>query len=306
MPTAAEYLRPELIAQVDRLDLRARFIIEGFYAGLHASPYRGFSVEFSEHRRYTPGDDPRTIDWNVYAKSDRFFVKQFRAETNLEAYLLMDVSASMGFPAPEQIEPGGPPRMSKLDYAVCLAAALGYMMVRQQDSAGLALLGTEVRQLLPPRSTRAHLMRVLSELAAARPAGSTALADSLHDVARRVRKRGLMILFSDLLCDAEPVIEALHRLRFGGHDVIVFCVLDRAEAEFPYVGPTRFEDPEGGDPLSADAASVRGAYLDALHALHQRYRDAAAAARCDFVAVNNTMSFDAALVRFLLDRQARF
>src|SRR5262245_23801361 len=153
MPAVTEYLRPDLIAQVQRLDLRARFIVEGFYAGLHASPYHGFSVEFSEHRKYAPGDDLRTIDWNVYGKTDRFYVKKYRAETNLDAYLLMDLSASMGFPEPDQIEPGGSPRMTKLDYSICLAAALGHMMINQQDSIGLGLIGSGQRSRQGEAST---------------------------------------------------------------------------------------------------------------------------------------------------------
>lgn len=306
MPSATEYLRPELIAQVQRLDLRARFIVEGFYAGLHSSPYHGFSVEFSDHRRYVPGDDLRLIDWNVYAKTDRYFIRQFRAETNLEAYLLMDLSGSMAFPARDEVEPGAAPRMSKLEYATCLAAALGYMMVQQQDSVGLGLLGPGLRGFLPARSKRSHLMRLLTELAAARPSGETDVAAGIHLVAERARRRGLMILFSDLWCEPRPLIDALHRLRHAGHEVIVFCVLDEAEATFPFGGPVKFEDPEDGARVTADAAAVRASYLAALRRWQDDFRDALAAMRGDLAIVHNGMAFDAVLTKFLIQRQARF
>jgi len=325
MPAAAEYLRPELIAQVRRLDLRARFIVEGFYSGLHRSPFHGFSVEFSEHRRYVPGDDPRGIDWNLYARTDRYFVKQYQAETSLEAHLVLDVSASMGFPAAGDRAParsrrdeGGPhpalsmsaadtrlpQRMSKHEYVVCLAAALGYMMIRQQDAVGLALVGETLRAGLPARSRRAHLMQVLSTLAATQPAGPTGLAAGLRDLARRIRRRGLIIVFSDLLCEPAPVLEALRMLRLWGHDLIVFCVLDEAEVSFPFHGPTRFEDPEGGV-LEADADGLREAYAAALRDLLDRYRRGLAEVRADFVRVHTAMPFDAALTRFLIERRGR-
>lgn len=306
MAAATEYLRPEIIAQVARLDLRARFIVEGFYSGLHRSPFHGFSVEFSEHRRYVAGDDPRGIDWNLYARTDRFFVRQYRAETNLEAHLIVDASASMASPqmATPALSPPAAPRLGKHEYATCLAAALGYMMIRQQDAVGLAVIGERLRDHLPPRSRRDHFMHVLGRLAAVRPSGVTGLAEGLHDLARRTRRRGLLIVFSDLMCEPRPVLEALRRLRSAGHDLIVFCVLDAAEAEFPFHGPMRFEDPEGGEIL-ADAGAMREAYLEALGAMLADYRRALSAMRADFAMVHTAMPFDAALMRFLLDRQAR-
>jgi len=179
MLTIEEYLRPDVIQRVKRLDLKARFIVEGFIAGLHRSPYHGFSVEFSEHRKYVPGDDVKTLDWNVLAKTGKLYVKKFRAETNLYAYLVIDRSKSMDFSSL-------PEGMSKLDYAICLAAALGYMMIGQQDSVGLVTFGERIQNFIPPKSTRKQLVNILGELARTPPQGPTGLADALDQVARQV------------------------------------------------------------------------------------------------------------------------
>lgn len=307
MNSAARYLRPDVIAQVQRLDLKARFIVEGLLSGLHASPFHGFSVEFSEHRKYTPGDDLRLIDWQVYARTDRHYVKKFEAETNLACYLLVDTSASMGYPAAS--ESRRPARMNKLDYAICLAAALGHIAIRQQDAVGLARFDDRLRSFLPARSKRSHLTRLIAELARARPTADNngrGLAEAIHDIARRVPKRSLMILLSDLLVDAEPVLDALHHLRFRGHDLIIFQVLDYTEATFPFEQLSRFEDPETRQTLVANPSAVRQAYLNALEEFTQRYRREAAGLRADFVQVDTSMTFDRALVQFLIDRQRRF
>jgi uncharacterized protein (DUF58 family) len=305
MATAQSYLRPEIIQQVARLDLKARFIVEGFYSGLHSSPYHGFSVEFSEHRKYAPGDDLRQMDWNVFGKTDRFYIKKYRAETNLDGYLLVDTSASMAYPAdPRADRP--PNRMTKLDYAICLAAALGYMMIHQQDAVGLACFDTRLRAFLPPRSRRAHLLTILAHLANVTPAGPTGLAPSLHAIADRIRRRSLLIVLSDFLADPDDVIDALHHIRFRGHDLILFQVLDPDEVTFPFSGMRRFEDTETGDRLVADPEAIRAEYLEALHGFIDRYRAEAAGVRADFVQVDTAMTFDRALIEFLLSRQRRF
>lgn len=305
MPSAASYLRPDVIQQVQRLDLKARFIVEGFLAGLHGSPYHGFSVEFSEHRKYVSGDDLRQIDWNVFGKTDRFYVKKYQAETNLDGYLLVDTSGSMAYP-PELRTPDAGGRMTKFDYAVCLAAALGYMMVRQQDAVGLACFDTDLRAFLPPRSRRVHLMAILGHLARVRPRGRTGLAASLHKMADRIRRRSLMIVLSDFLDEPEEVIDALHHLRFRGHDLILFQVLDVEEVRFPFVGLRRFQDVESQAAVVADPEAIRMDYLAALQAFIERYRAEAAGLRADFVQVDTSMTFDKALVQFLIDRQRRF
>lgn len=307
MNSATQYLRPEVIAQVQRLDLKARFIVEGFISGLHNSPFQGFSVEFSEHRKYSPGDDLRQIDWSVYGRTDRFYIKKYNAETNLECHLLVDSSASMGYPPAEQTAETG--RLSKLDYAICLAAALGYLMIDQQDAVGMARFDDKLRSYLPPRSKRSHLMRLIAELAQARPAADKTdkgLAQAIHEVARRVQRRGLMVILSDFLADPEETIEALHHLRFRGHDVILFQVLDHAEVNFPFDHLTDFQDPETGRRLTVHPQAVRDRYLAALKEFTDRYRHEAAAVRADFVQVDTSMTFDRALVQFLIDRGRRF
>jgi uncharacterized protein (DUF58 family) len=299
MPSTVEqYLRPDVIQQVRRLDLKARFIVEGFLSGLHNSPYHGFSVEFSEHRKYTPGDDVRQIDWNVYGKTDRFYIKKFQAETNLDAYLLVDASASMDFATDG--------RMTKMDYAICLAAALGYMMIHQQDAVGLVTFGEHLREFLPPKCKRSHLVNMVAALARTKPAGRTGLAEAIHQVALRVRKRGLMILLSDLLAEQDQVIEALHHLKFRGHDLILFQVLDHSERTLPFEGQVRFEDPETGQHVQADPQAIRSAYTRELEKFIDVYRRECQGVRADFAVVDNAMTFDKALVQFLAQRQARF
>ena len=307
MVPAARYLRPDVIAQVKRLDLKARFIVEGFVSGLHGSPFHGFSVEFSEHRKYVSGDDLRLIDWGVFGKTDRFYIKKYDAETNLEAYLLVDTSASMAYPDPRTTAETG--RMSKLDYAICLAASLGYLMIHQQDAVGLARFDSKLRSFLPARSKRSHLMRLIGELASVKPSRDEAgkgLASALHDMAQRVRKRGLIIIFSDFLADADEVIEALHHLRFRGHDLILFQILDWTEVTLPFDNLTRFEDPETKQSLTTQPEAIRDRYLEALRSFTDHYRTEAAAMRADFVQVDTSMTFDHALIQFLIDRRRRF
>jgi uncharacterized protein (DUF58 family) len=299
MPLAPEqYLQPDVIQQVQRLDLKARFIVEGFIAGLHRSPFHGFSVEFSEHRKYTPGDDIRLIDWGVYGKTDRYYIKKFQAETNLEAYLLMDCSGSMDYAS------GG--RMLKMDYAICLAAALGYLMIGQQDPVGLFVFDEKIRTHLPAKCKRAHLTNILTTLARTKPFGHTRLAEILHEIANRVKKRSLIILISDLLDEQEPVINGLRHLRHAGHDLIIFQVLDHSEVTFEFDGQVRFEEPETHDTVNTDPQAIRAEYIREIQAFIQEYRTQCQAVRADFVTVNNSMTFDKALTEYLIQRKSRF
>src|SRR5881397_756047 len=185
MPAAEQYLKPEVIRQIKRLDLRAQFIVRGFLHGLHASPFHGFSVEFSEHRKYTPGDDPKDIDWLVYAKTDKYYVKKFEAETNITGYLVMDLSASMAYTYRQEL--------TKFEYAICLAAALGYLMIHQQDPVGLVTFDTRIQACLPPRSKRAQLGQILAVLSNLKPAGTTDVANCLHQLAAMIRHKSLVM-----------------------------------------------------------------------------------------------------------------
>src|SRR6187399_3276696 len=197
MANTEKYLRPEVIRQVSRLDLRAKFIIEGFLAGLHASPFHGFSVEFSEHRKYVPGDDLKDLDWNVFAKTDKYYLKKFQAETNVTGYLVMDLSASMAYTYRQEL--------TKFEYGVSLAAALGYLMIHQQDPVGLVTFDTKLRTVIPPKSKRSQLGTIISTLAAQKPTGQTDVAGGLMQLAGLLRGKCLVMLFSDLLTDPEPV-----------------------------------------------------------------------------------------------------
>jgi len=297
MSTAEKYLKPEVIRQISRLDLRAQFIVKGFLQGLHASPFHGFSVEFSEHRKYTPGDDPKDIDWLVYAKTDKYYVKKFEAETNITGYLVMDLSRSMGYTYRQEL--------TKFDYAICLAAALAYLMIHQQDPVGLLTFDEKIRASLPPRSKRSHLGDLLGLLANLKPQGKTDIAQSLTQVAAMLRHASLVMVFSDLLVEPEPVLQALHRLRHGGHDVILFHVLDEAEVRFPFDGMVELEEPESRERLALDAAGFRQDYFDELDAMRETYRRDCYQSGVDYVALDTSMQFDKALTEYLVSRSAR-
>ena len=298
MATAEQYLKPEVIRNVARLDLRARFIIEGFLSGLHASPFQGFSVEFSEHRRYTHGDDPKDIDWLVYAKTDRYYVKKYRAETNITGYLMLDLSESMAYTYRQNL--------NKFDYSVCLAAALAYLMVHQQDPVGLVTFDEQIRSSLPARSKRSQLGNILALLAKAKPAGKTDVARNLKQMASMLKHRSLIMLFSDLLSDPEPILEAVRLLRYRRHDLIVFHVLDEAEVNFPFNGALDLLDPETGENMLLDAEGIRQDYLESLREMRDKFKREIRAAGADFVPLDTSMRFDKALVEYLSQRRARF
>jgi uncharacterized protein (DUF58 family) len=293
-----EYLKPEVVRQIARLDLRAQFIVKGFLQGLHASPYQGFSVEFSEHRRYAPGDDPKDIDWLVFAKTDKHYVKKFEAETNITGYLVVDASASMAYTYRQPI--------TKLDYSISLAAALCWLMVHQQDPCGLMVFDEKVTTSLPARSRRSQIAQVLSLLSKVAPSGKTDVARSLVQVAAMLRHRSLVMVFSDLLADPEPVRESLLRLRHGGHDVILFHVLDEAEVKFPFEGMVELDEPETRDKLVIDADAARAGYVSAVQAFREGYREWCFRAGVDYVPLDTSMQFDTALVEYLNSRRGRF
>ena len=298
MPSVEEYLKPEVVRSVARLDLRARFIVEGFLSGLHASPFHGFSVEFSEHRRYAQGDDPKLIDWLVYAKTDRFYVKQYQAETNITGYLVMELSESMAYTFRQEL--------TKFDYCICLAAALAYLMIHQQDPVGLITFDESIRASLPARSKRTQLANILALLAKAKPGGLTEIGANLSRIASMIRHRSLLMIFSDLLTDPDAVIRGLQQLRHAGHDVILFHVLDEAEATFPFRGMVDLKDPESGESLVLDADGIRGDYLETLEALCDRYEKESLSMGVDYVRLDTSMRFDRALVGYLSQRKARF
>lgn len=298
MSAPEKYLRPEVIRQVARLDLRAKFIVEGFLSGLHASPLHGFSVEFSEHRKYTPGDDLKDLDWTVYAKTEKYYIKKFEAETNLTGYLVMDLSASMAYTYRQEL--------TKFEYAICLAAALGYLMIHQQDPVGLVTFDTRIQACLQPRSKRTQLGTMLAVLASLKPAGKTDVAGCLHQLAAMIRTRSLIILLSDLLTDPEPVLQSVHHLRHRGNEIILFHILDEAEVHFPFEGLIEFEDVEDHQQLTIDARGMRDDYLKTMTEFRERYRTECSKANVDYVPIDTSVSFDKALMEYLLQRQKRF
>ncbi|TWU10033.1 DUF58 domain-containing protein [Allorhodopirellula heiligendammensis] len=294
----SQSLSPETLQSIKRLDLRARMVVRGFLQGLHTSPLQGFSVQFSEHRRYNRGDDPKLIDWLVYAKTDKHYIKRFEAETNLTGYLVMDLSKSMGFSERQS--------MTKFEYATCLAASLTYLMTMQKDPVGLLTFRDKLRAVLPARSRRGHLGDVMAALSGMTPDGTTDLSASLVQVAAMLRHHSLVMLFSDLLGDPAEVLAALGKLRHSGHDVIVFHVMDEAEVHFPYEGPVEFEDPETGEIVTVDATGFRAEYLRGVEAFRETYREGCSKMRIDYVALDTSMPFDKALTEYLQQRQARF
>ena len=293
-----EYLKPEVVRRIARLDLRAQFIVKGFLQGLHASPYHGFSVEFSEHRKYAAGDDPKDIDWLVYAKTDKHYVKKYEAETNITGYLVLDTSASMAYSYRQQL--------TKLDYSVSLAAALCWLMVHQQDPCGLMIFDEKLHASLPARSRRSQIAQVLSVLSKVKPGSGSAIATSLVQVGAMLRHRSLVMIFSDLLAAAGPIRDALLRLRHRGHDVILFHVLDEAEVTFPFDGMVELVEPESQDKLVVDADAARRSYLDAVRDFRDGFRRDCVRMGIDYVPLDTGMQFDRALMEYLVSRRTRF
>ena len=297
MKTAEQYLKPEVIQTVARLDLRAKFIVEGFLSGLHASPFQGFSVEFSEHRRYSQGDDIKDIDWLVYAKTDRYYIKKYQAETNMTGFLMMDLSESMAYTYRQS--------MTKFEYSICLAAALAYLMIHQQDPVGLITFDEKIRNIIPAQSRRTQLGTILALLAKSKPAGITDLAGNLRKYVSIVKHKSLLMIFSDLLTDAEGVINSLQLVRHAGHDVILFHVLDEAEVTFPFQGQVELKDPETDEELRVDALGIQQEYLTALSEFRNRFRDKALQMGADYVPLDTSMRFDRALLEYLSQRKGR-
>lgn len=293
----ADLLTPRELAALGGLEFVARQVVEGFIAGLHRSPHRGFSVEFAEHRMYQPGDDLRYIDWRMYGRSDRYYIKQFEEETNLRSYLLVDASASMSWTSAEGVLP------TKLWYAKQLAASLALMLVRQGDAVGLLAFDSAIRSHIAPRGGRRHWHELLRTLEPVTASGRTDPGSALRDLAGRLRRRGLVILISDLLVDPEATRLALRFLRHRGHEVLVFHLLDPGERELPGVGEVRFVDPETDEELPVSAADVRQEYREAVeHALAEWRRDLAPQG-IDYVLVGTDEPMAHALRAYLHKRE---
>jgi len=290
------YLDPGIVSRLGSLDLKARLVVEGFISGLHKSPFHGFSVEFVEHRPYMPGDPLRNVDWKVYAKSDRFYVKQYEDETNLRAYLLLDHSASMGFRSKDAA-------VSKFEYAQTLAAALSYLLLGQQDAVGLLPFAGEVGSFVPPRGSRSHLEALLREIDRVRPAGKTALGPTLHSLAERARRRGLVVLFSDLMADPTEVLGGIRHFRHRRHEVIVFHLLDPAEWSFDFKDASTFVDVETGEEVSLEPWQFHTTYRKAVRSWSERYQRECGEQQVDYVRLTTDTPYDVALLRYLEKRR---
>lgn len=300
MSTAAapglRHIDPAVIARLGSLELRARAIVEGFISGLHRSPFRGFSVEFAEYRPYLPGDDLATLDWKVYARSDKHFVKKFEEETNVECHLLVDVSRSMSY---------GTGAMTKRDYAATLAACLAYLMQRQRDAAGLLAFDNDIVRRVPSSARPGHLRVLLAELDKLPDGRESDVAKPLERLAAALVRRGIIVLISDLLDDPAKVIKGLELLRARGSDVVVFQVLDQAELTFPFEEATQFRDLETGDEVLTRPAEVRDEYLASMRSMFARYTDAFGAAGIEYLRVDTSQPLDAALSSWLSARARR-
>lgn len=294
MAGEARYLDPAVVARLGTIDLKARTIVEGFLTGLHRSPYKGFSVEFAEYRQYIPGDDLATLDWKVYARSDRHFVKKFEEETNLTCHLLLDVSGSMAYAS------GG---ITKLQYGSYLTAALAYLMHRQRDSFGLIAFDDSISALLPASARAGHLRAVLLALERLKIGAGTDVAKPLHDLAAAVRKRGLVVLVSDLLDDPVRVLDGLKHFRYRGTDVIVFHVLDPYELQFPFEQAARFRDMETAAEVMAVPRSVRKDYIERMQGLIATYQRELGLVGIDYCLLDTSQPLELGLMSYLMTRR---
>jgi len=292
-PRDRQFLDPAVVARLGTLELRARTVVEGFISGLHRSPFKGFSVEFAEYRQYIHGDDLSTIDWKVFARSDRYYVKKFEEETNLECQLLIDVSGSMAY---------GSRGITKFEYAACLAASLGYLMNRQRDGVGLTAFDDRIVAQLPGSTRPGHLRNLLITLNRLTLGQRTNVSKPLHLLADSMNRRGMVVLISDLLDDPAEIIRGLKHFQYRGSDVLVFQILDPDEIEFPFDRTTRFEDLETSEEVMASPGLVRSHYLQQMSGLLERYRRELGAAGIDYQLLSTKQPLEMALLAYLSTR----
>lgn len=297
MSTAiSRLLPPETLARLRNLEYAARQKVEGSITGRHKSPYKGFSVEFAEHRQYVPGDDIKDIDWKVLGKSDRYYIKQYDEETNLRSYLLLDASGSMRYRGRTT---------SKFEYARGLAASMAYLLLHQQDSVGLFTYDTAVRHFIPPRQSAKHLMVLMEQLENLEPGGETALAPIWHDVAERIRRRGVVFVLSDLFDDPKALAPALQHLRYRKHEIVLFHIMAPEELEFPFRHWSEFRDLElEGNKLLVEPLAIRDEYLRQVKLFIEQLKEVAGSMQIDYVPLNTEEPYDRALSKFLSKRAA--
>ena len=292
------YFEPEHLAKLKNLNLLARQAVEGFISGLHRSPHKGFSVEFAEHREYTPGDDLRHLDWVAWGRTDRYYIKQYEQETNLRTYILLVVSNSMAY------RYGG--EVTKFVYGCFMTACLSYLMCRQQDMVGVIAFDEKMRFHLPPHSTPAHLDRVFKKLEATAPGKGTNIAPTFHELANRIGKRGLVIVISDLYDDPTEIMKALQHFVYKKHQIIVFHLMDPAELEFPFKRILSFMDMETNERLQVDPRYVRDGYIEEVNAFVDTYRRECGERNIEYVLTTTNEPYDRMLLNYLARRKAMF
>lgn len=298
MENYQKFLDPQTLAKLDGLELRAQRIVEGYVAGLHRSPYHGFSIEFAEHREYVAGDDLRYVDWKVFGKTDKIYLKQFEEETNLISYLLLDTSESMRYQGPDAA-------MSKLEYAKCVAAALAYLILQQQDAVGLVTFDREIRALVRPSSNPSHLKQLLHVMEESAAERKTSTGPIFHDLAERLRKRGIVMIFSDLFDDVNAMLTGLKHFRHRRHEVVIFHVLDPAELEFPFRRTTLFKGLEQMSDVLTEPQTLRRAYLQAMERFLRNLRQGCRSQNIDYVLLRTDQRIDVALSEYLALRMSR-
>lgn len=291
-----KYLDPEALSRLKNLSLAARLVVEGFFSGMHKSPHKGFSVEFAEHREYTPGVDPKHIDWRVFGRRDKLYVKQYEEETSLRCYVLLDKSASMGYKSEGA-------KLTKLEYASYLAASLAYLMAFQHDSVGLISYDTGVRDRIPPRQGPAHLKVLMEHLEETNPGGETSLSETFHQLAETIKRRALVVVISDLFDDPDALVGALKHFRHKKHEVVVLHTLDPAEVHFPFDDVTQIEDMETTRQVISDPRAFRKTYLEELAKFLDTIRAGCLGSQIDYALAQTDQRFDNFLGAYLARRQ---
>jgi len=291
--TYKEYLNPAVISKIENLSLRAKLVVEGFIIGMHKSPYHGFSVEFSEHRPYGFGDEIKFIDWKLWAKTDRFYIKQFEEETNLKCHIVLDKSASMEY---------GSDKINKFDYSKTLTAALIYLMIKQQDAVGLTMFDDSIKTMIKPRSKISHLNSLLKAMHKTKTGGETSISKLLHTLAESITKKGLIILISDLLDDENEVIKGLRHFKHKGHEVIIFHIIDPKEKNLDFNQNINFLDIENHSSLITDTRQIKDQYNKAFNNFCNFYKKHCSMNKIDYIPISTDNSLDISIMQYLIKR----
>lgn len=300
MPQSSRYLSPDTVAKLRGLNLRARSIVAGFISGMHRSAYHGFSVEFAEHRQYVPGDDTRYIDWRIFGRADRLYIKEYEEETNLRCNILLDASKSMAYGGPDANK-----GRTKFEYGATLAAHLAYLLISQQDAAGLITFDHEIRERLPSATGKRQLNDMLTLLEGSQPDAQTDVKLLFHRLAEELRKRSMVILISDLLADPDEIVDGLEHICFAGHELIVFHVMDHHEWTLPFIEDIRFEGLEDDAELLVDPQSLQASYVRAVERFRTRVESTCLRHKADYIPVDTRDPVNVVLTGYLARRAGR-